>query len=264
MRQTMAILRNRWLEVVLLLAMKTVHSLLYLTLHPPGSPFFYKPAMRVMGMYVFFAMLHLLLLALATVMTFGFVRLARLHGKTHQPFAALWRTGILFLGRLLVFNLLLAVLILIVGALFTAVTAPLLSHIRIVNTKAIAHFIVVLSSILLMKPAMYVPAVIFDRNCRLRDAWKMMRSFQIFETPQLPALYLAMELVSNCQRLLPGTAIATSVLLPAATTIASNFIWLVILLEAVRIVGTSDEQLLDLNPSAANAQTLPPGSSAEI
>ncbi|MBI5397699.1 MAG: hypothetical protein HZA91_20570 [Verrucomicrobia bacterium] len=252
MKQTIAILRSRWPEVAVLLAVWTGSAILGSSSHPSGSAEWAKS-----GILHCLSYLGLPLTLLGWILEPGFVRLVCLRGQARQPFAEMWRTGLPFFWRMFGFGLLL-ILPAIFVLFFITRAAGYLSHTAPPNLKDVMAPFVGGWFVLLIKPAVYMPALIINKDCGIYDAWKRMRSYPILRELRLPVLFLLSWLIPSCPKFLTGTMPELLYVATVTAQVASAFIWLVVLLEAVRVVGPPEERIVTSNPIADPTQTPQP------
>ena len=230
MEQTFAILKNRWREVCFLFALWIVSSLLEC-----ASRMSFKSGSHPSNTTMLFDAANFCVLFLELVLSAGFVRLACLRGREHQSLPPLWRAGICFFWRMLGFDCLIGIIALVISVLIRKTLFALVSP-GIPASPTAKLCMLHLSFIILMKPLIYVPAIIISQNAGNWAAWKRMRSFRILAAPQLPVLFLLYEFLYLGICLVPQTPVwnSSSTIL---VSIVSNFIWFLILLDAARIAG---------------------------
>lgn len=186
---------------------------------------------------------------LASVLSCGFVRLACVQGQEHQSLQSLWKAGIHFFWRMLGYACLLGVAVLVVVVLTRKALIPhcFPSITDGLNARALTYC---LPGIVLMKPLMYMPAIIISKDCGIRAAWNQMWCFRILAAPQLLVLFLLHQFLQVGMHFNPQF----STWHPAMQTlmgVLSNFLTFLLLLEGTRVAGWAPKTLESSSTVAA-------------
>jgi hypothetical protein len=97
--------------------------------------------------------------------------------------------------------------------------------------------------LILIKPVLFVPALIFVLDCRVFESLKSLRKCRLFDSRELVALFCLRMALPFCWAFLQisyGAGTTSQYILRGVTASISYFVWLVIAVTAVRFVGSLD------------------------
>ncbi|MBI5817750.1 MAG: hypothetical protein HZA88_02095 [Verrucomicrobia bacterium] len=252
MNRTLSILKTRWREVIVLLLLWAAYAPLRGFMVLPTQVHSHIHSQNA-GLQMFLGLLFVLCAFANTFLSAGFVRLASQYGQERQSLSSLWETGILFILRLIGFNILSTIALGAVGVLLLLASRAF-GLLYTTNKQVVVFITTALALIILMKPLLYMPALIIQQDCSIRDAWKKLRQFPIWNAPQLPALYIVAYLLWKPESILAQVCNdSSSHLLVLAFRFMEQVFHFLCLLEAVRVVGNGLPQQLAMNEAGQDA-----------
>jgi hypothetical protein len=240
MKQTLKILINRWPEVLLVLLFTGGAVLLFSQSDDSQNTMNAKKFIVAMGTGIFFV--------LGYIFQFGFLRTVVLaENEQFQPKELLF-LGRKFLGRFIIFGLILAVVIVLFSQIILSILLSVFGNVnpdgleseQIQNLPVWMPLTAVLTSMaILLKLWLFMPAVIIVKDCPLRECWQYVRSVKLFKALEI-WLWLGLMVILNLIGYYVGTKIKPGEEADIATTASlifvSGFVSFAMQLAAVRYV----------------------------
>ena len=177
---TFAILKKRWPEVAVILAVGLLRLLRWLV--PKGASLTQNPISKS-G----FNLIMLAVAALLLILRAGFLRTAYLHGGNRQKIVTLLQTGKRFFWQLFIFACLYRIIKM----------APSLILVRFISPSEawIVGLLNITLTVVLMKPLLLVPAMIIVHKMRAFEALRSFMTYKIFEAKELLILFAAQQVL---------------------------------------------------------------------
>lgn len=251
-KKTLAILKARWPEVVLLIGSHILASkstTIFLNLIPKS----------VRSLYLinrFMPLPYLLFLLIRTLLFCGFLRAVYLEGAKRQSPFVLLRIGTRFLWRMFVLGMIYSIpfIILTIGFL------------NLPSLRDILWLFPVLVNLVLIKIIVLIPALIIVLDCRVFDSFKFLKRYKLSNAKDLVFLYCGNIAIGLLGSILSGhccTSCGTTCcsitttpqyILTTVFSIITFFISLIIAVMAVRFVASHD--LDDDHGTSLNSESL--------
>ncbi len=240
-KKTLAILKNRWPEVTLIIGLSILLALsnkLFRIEEPGLAPAFFLPFfIFVMALIVIWSMLN-----------FGFQRTVYLEGDRHQPPMVLLKTGRRFFWRMFRLGLLwlpiyciLIWLAFLVTKLFTSVDTGFSETAQ--SFPLLYQFYFIIPSLVLIKPLLLIPAIIIVLDCKVLEGFKYLKRYRLFDAKGLLMLFLISIILPFFLVLLPKADESETILQYISIIvhpIIGQFLNLIIAVTAIRFVGSLD------------------------
>ncbi len=229
-KKTLAILKARWPEVILLIGLAVLLPFLsnLLTKLKIDS---------ALSSIVLSTCFRLALMVITIMLRSGFLRTVYLEGQQRQTIAVLLRTGLPFFWRMIGLGLLFAIPFLTVTLLST----------RLVGKPTAPGQLVI--NIILMKFILLLPALVIVLDCRVFESFKFLKKCRLRNAGVLIVLFcfnMAFPYLWMLSRTLYGTT-TPQLIFRIVTSIITCFIGLIIAVTAVRFVASLhlvyDEQI---------------------
>jgi hypothetical protein len=231
-KKTLAILKARWPEVILIIGLTVLLPFLSKLL----TKLKYDSALSltvlaVLALAVLATSFSLALMLITIMLRSGFLRTVYLEGRKRQTIAVLLRTGLHFLWRMIVLGLLYTIPLL---------TLTLLS-IRLVGKPTAPGELVI--NIILMKFILLLPALVIVLDCRVFESFKFLKKCRLRDAGELIALFcfqMVFPYLWMFLRTLYGAATTPPLTFRIVSSITTCFIGLMIAVMAVRFVASLD------------------------
>lgn len=233
-KKTLAILKARWPEVILILGINLLLVLVNLVLSPKS--------MQVFWWYR--GIFPLIFILILTTLRSGFLRTVYLEGQKRQSFLVLLRTGLHFLWRLIVLDLLFCIPSLILILLNIHLVSGRVSHGEtdiLHNIFLIRHLLVLVINIILMKFILLMPALVIVLDCRAFESFRFLKYCRLRDARELIVLFcfkMAFPYLRIFLRTLYDTTTIPQRIFSIFNSVATCFIGLIIVVMAVRFVDS--------------------------
>lgn len=222
MPETFDILRKRWVEVAVIVALGILRFLIPMPTAVAGISI-----LRYLSQLLVIAIAAVILIARA-----GFLHTAHLYGDRRQRISTLLQTGKHFFWQLLVFYAMYGIL--------------MYGMLRISLLLMRADFrTVVLCNVILMKPLLLVPALIIVRDCRAFEGIKLIWSYKLLRAKELLLFFAIQQAFVLVPIFMPHLKEVGSVFyhsMGAGRNIISSLLVIVVALSAVRFVAGETEK----------------------
>jgi len=247
-KEAMSILRARWPEAVVIVSLyaliDAVPRLLRSAATDPrkGTVWYFVP---------------LILLIIATVLKYGFLRTVHLDGRQRQTIPTLYYAGRKFFSRIVGYGLIYSICYcVLIWLAFLAI-----KHLASIETSLLGTMksspslfllCVTVPTVVLIKIQLLVPAIILVRDCGLFESFKSLRKRKLLDSKALVALFCLSLVLTVIWGLARVRLAPDGILLYVASSIyaiGTQVLWIIIAVAAVRFVGA-----LEL----ADAATPPP------
>lgn len=235
-KKTLAILKARWPEVILLIGLAVLLPFLSNLL----TKLKYDSAL---SSTVLSAGFLLPLMVIRTMLRSGFLRTVYLEGQQRQTIAVLLRTGLLFFWRMIGLGLLFSIPFLTVTLLST----------RLVGKPTVLGQLVI--NIILMKFILLLPALVIVLDCRVFESFKFLKKCRLRDAGELIVLF-CFKMVFPYLWMFLRTFYGTTTPQPIfriVSSITMCFIGLIIAVTAVRFVASLD-LVYDENISSTDSE----------
>ena len=240
-KKTLAILKNRWPEVTLIIGLNILLALSnkLFPIENSGSA-----SIFTLSFFIF----TMALIVIWSILNFGFQRTVYLEADRQQQPMVLLKTGRRFFWRMFRLGLLWLPIYCILIWLTFLVTKPLTS----VNTgffetatlsPLLYQFYFTAPSLILIKPLLLIPAIIIVLDCKVLEGFKYLKRYRLFDAMGLPILFLISIIFSFSWVLLPKAEEIKTILqyIPIIVhLITGQFLSLMIAVTAVRFVASLD------------------------
>ena len=233
-KKTLAILKARWPEVILIISIGLLPVLARLVVRPKSMWFF----LWLRSIFILIFSLTLLSLRL------GFLRTVYLEGQKRQSIVVLLRTGIHFLWRMIILGLLYCIPLLALTMLSTHVaagrTAPGETDI-LRNIFLIRQLLVLIITIILMKFIILIPALLIVLDCRAFESFRFLKYCRLRDARELIVLF-CFQMALSCLRIFLrrfyGEAAIPQSIFSIVNSVTTCFIGLIIAVMAIRFVAS--------------------------
>jgi hypothetical protein len=237
-KETIAILKARWPEVVLIIGLHVLTMLvnkLHLWLTGIGS---------FLGLINLSCML--VLLVIIVLLTVAFQRTVYIEGRKRQTPLNLLLIGKHFLWRLIGFELLYFpiwfVLAWIIFLVINRITPIDTSFLETAKTVPFVYYLCfAIAALILIKPLLLVFPILIVRDCRLLESFKLLKHFRLFDAKGLVILFLASTALTVMWVFLPSIEsemAITQLILRVLLSVVQSFMGLMVAVMAVRFVGS--------------------------
>ena len=240
MKQTLRILINRWAEVLLVLLFTGGAVLLFSETNDSQNPLQTPKFIVSVGTGVFFV--------LGYIFQFGFLRTAVLAENEHFQPKELLFLGRRFLGRFIIFGLILAGIVVLLSQIILSILISVFGKAN--PAEPIAEQIqnlpmwmpltaVLVSMAVLLKWWLFMPAVIIVKDCRLRECLQYTKSVKLFKAVEVWG-WLGLMVILNFIGFYIGTKIKpgeeANIVTTGVLIFVSSFVSFAMQLAAVRYV----------------------------
>jgi len=247
-KKTLAILKARWPEVILLIGLNALvlpYNKLLIQVQPKLASV--KPLVDIIYFLAFIAFIVMLKTA--------FLRTVYLDGNKRQSPLVLLLIGKYFLGRLIKFGLLyipvywiLAWLIFLLIRWFTSIDTGFSEAVKV--APLVYQLCFVLAALILIKPLLLIFPLIVVLDCRISKSFKLLKQCKLLHARELIILFLISMAGTFLWVFLPSIKSATTIsqyILIVAWSAIQHFISLMVAVMAVRFVASQnlvyDEQI---------------------
>ena len=233
-KKTLAILKARWPEVILLIGLAVLLPFL--------SKLLANSALSSTVLSVGFL---LPLMVIRTMLRLGFLRTVYLEGQQRQTIAVLLRTGLPFFWRMIVLGLLFSIPLLTLMLLSIHIAAKRVAPGEagiLHNISLIRQLLVLVINIIVMKFILLLPALVIVLDCRVFESFKFLKKCRLRDAGTLIVLF-CFKMAFPCLWMLSRTLYGTTTAQPIFRIVSSTttcFIGLIIAVMAVRFVASLD------------------------
>jgi hypothetical protein len=254
-KETFAILKARWREVVLIIGLEVLSVI--------GNKLLISPAKSTtyLGLInIGFLSTILIIIALLTI---GFQRTVYLEGQKQQSPIVLLRTGSRFFWRIIGFGLIyipvlfvLVWLTFLITKLFASIETGFLETAK--AHPLIFQLCFTIAYLILIKPLLLISPLIIVLDCRISDSFKLLKQYKLLDAKELVLLFLISFVLTWASAFLPSLKSASTLsqyALIIIKYIVQHFISLMICVMAVRFVA-SRNLVYDNSPIPVESQTL--------
>lgn len=239
-KKTLAILRARWPEAVLIIGIFLSRPLVSRLLFGLAA----KQLLTPNKLVLLYPSISLLLVAISATLRSGFLRTVYLQGSQRSSPLTLLRTGIYFLWRMVVLGALYSIPFLLVTLLSTGIIAGLVSPESFAQISVWINQLFFLAfSVILVKLILLLPALVIVLDCRTFESFKFLKHCRLWEAKELVILFyahLAFRFLLRFLRLHYDMTTASRYILEIGPLIISCFVNLIIAVMAVRFVASLD------------------------
>ena len=254
--RTLAILKARWPEVILLISLNLSLSL---------SNLIWPEKSELIPIFLLLYSCFLLTLSLISIMLYaGFQRTVFLEGSKRQSPLVLLRAGKHFFWRMLGIGLLLGIAyfilawpIFLITKQFTSMNTGFFEAAKVASLAYQLCFIA--ATLIVMKPLLFIPALIIVIDCRIVKSFKLLKYCKLLNAKELVVLFSVSIILLFLQALLPrfsDVKMPSQYILTIVPIIIRKFVWLIMLVMAVKFVASLD-LVYDSSLSSPNSQDLP-------
>jgi len=237
-KKTLAILRARWPEAVLIIGIFLSRPLVSRLLFGLAA----KQLLTPNKLVLLYPSISLLLVAISATLRSGFLRTVYLQGSQRSSPLTLLRTGIYFLWRMVVLGALYSIPFLLVTLLSTGIIAGLVSPESFAQISVWINQLYFLAfSVILVKLILLLPALVIVLDCRTFESFKFLKHCRLWEAKELVILFyahLAFRFLLRFLRLYYDMTTASRYILEIGPLIISCFVNLIIAVMAVRFVAS--------------------------
>ena len=238
-QKTLAILRARWPEVILIIGLYTLVELSYSLFgfaEPDVTKTFFFPSILFI----------LSLTVVSIILSYGFLRTIHLEGPKEQTPMDLLKTGKHFFWRMVGFSFIYAGLYF----LLTLIIFSIIKYLTSINTNFIesaksSPWLHQLSStvtmLIMIKVSLFIPALIIVLDCRVANSFKLLSKFKLFKSKELVALFCLNTVIHPLWLLLkipenPETIL--QYIIKIGTIVIGQVLGLIVTVTAVRFVSS--------------------------
>jgi hypothetical protein len=257
-KNTLGILKARWPEVALIVALFALAVLSNNLFRAARG----DVARTLTSLYIVFP---LTVMVVSTILNYGFLRTVYLEGQKRQTPMGLLKKGRRFFCRMVGFGLIylipyfiLAWLIFLMIKYFTSIDTGFFETGKVAPWLFQLCFIAPM--LILVKPVLFVPALIFVLDCRVFESLRFLRKCRLLDSRELIALFCLRMVLPFLWALLQisyDAGTTSQYILRSVTTSISYFVWLIIAVSAVGFVGSLD-LAYDNSQSCLNSESRGP------
>ena len=253
-KKTLAILKARWPEVILIIGLTILLPFLSKLL----TKLTHDSALNLTALVTCFS---LALTVIRTMLRSGFLRTVYLEGRKRQSIAVLLRTGLHFLWRMIVLGLLYLIPLLMLTFLSTRLAARRVAPGEtdiLHNIFLIRRLLVLVITIILMKFILLIPALVIVLDCRAFESFKFLKNCRLRDARELIVLFcfkMAFPYLWMFLRRLYGATTAQQPIFRIVTSVTTCFIGLIVAVMAVRFVASLHLEY-DNQPSSLDFEDL--------
>jgi len=238
-QKTLAILKNRWPEVTLIVGLYTLaelsHSLFGFT-EPDVTKTLFLPS-------IFFI---LSLAVVSMILYYGFLRTIHLEGPKEQTPMDLLKTGKHFFWRMVGFGFIyVAIYFILTGLIFFIIKYFTSTNTGFIESAKSAPWLYQLCStaatLVMIKVSLFIPALILVLDCRVFNSFKLLSKFKLFKSKELVALFCLSTVIHLLWLLLkipenPETI--PQYIITIGTIVTGQVLGLIVTVTAVRFVSS--------------------------
>ncbi|RLI98443.1 MAG: hypothetical protein DRP08_08150, partial [Candidatus Aenigmatarchaeota archaeon] len=181
MAKTFEILKKRWMEVAVIIAIAMIPQILFSIKALIKSP---------MSFSYLYTSLMIITTVILTIVRAGFLRTAYLHGTQSYRIGALFGEGKRFFWRLFVFLIILTVIYGLFQMFITFIMTRCIAEDNYLMIFRWSNTLCTIAvTVALMKPVLLVPALVIVRDISLIDAVKSIREYKLFSAKELVTLF---------------------------------------------------------------------------
>ena len=237
-KKSIAILKARYPELCLIIGLN-VFSFLFNKFISAGENSSLQASM-------FNLLCFLSLLILMQILTIGFQRSIYLHGQHQQPPMVLLKTGLRFFWRMVKLSLLwfpafciLAYSIYLITKNFTSTQTGFFEIVK--ESPLLFQFYLTMPALILIKFYIFIPVLIIVLDCQIAESFACLKNCRLSEAKELVILSIIYISSGFVWALMPepeeiGTITYHSLL--AAFVVVSTFIYLIVVVTAIRFVAS--------------------------
>lgn len=235
-QKTIAILRARGPEVILIVGLYTLVDISY-------SLFGFETPSLANILSIFFV---LSLAVISMILNFGFLRTVHLEGPKQQTPSDLLKTGKGFFWRMVGFGFTYIVI-------YIPLTWILFSIIKYFTSTNAGFFETAKSNpclyqlcssatmLILIKVILFIPALILVHDCRVFKSFKFLGKFKLLDSKGLVALYclsMVMPLLWVLLKIPTNPETISQYIIRTGTNVIHQVLWLIVAVTAVRFVSS--------------------------
>ena len=239
-KETIAILKARWPEVVLIIGLDVLMMLVN------------KLHLWLTGIGSFLGLINLIcLIALVVIIALlivAFQRTVYIGSRKRQTPLNLLLIGKHFLWRFMGFELLFFpicwVLAWIIFLVINRITPIDTSFLETAKTVPFVYYLCfAIAALILIKPLLLVFPIVIVRDCRLLESFKLLKHFRLFDAKGLVILFLVFTALTVMWAFLPSIEsemTITLLILRVLLSVVQSFMGLMLAVMEVRFVGSLD------------------------
>ena len=235
-REAISILRARWPEAVILVSLYALMG---------AVPSLVRRAAPDPRKTAALGSLLLILLIIATVLKYGFLRTVHVDGRQRQTITTLYYAGRKFFSRIVGYGLIYSICYFVLNWLaflaikhLASIETGFLGTMKSMPTLFLLSILVPL--VVLMKIQLLVPATILVRDCGLIESFKSLRKRKLLDSKALVALFCLSLVLTVIWGLARVRLAPDGIALYVASSIyavGTQVLWIIIAVTAVRFVG---------------------------
>ena len=240
-KKTLAILKARWPEVILIVALYALAVL-------SNNLFRFAKNNFPKTLPLLCITFSLTLIVVSAILNYGFLRMVYLEGQKRQTPMVLLKKGRHFFWCMTGFGLIcvvpyfiLAWLIFLIIKYFTSIDTGFLETAKIIPWLNQLCFVPPM--LILIKVVLFIPALILVLDCGVFQSFRFLRKCQLSRSRELLALFalrMALPFLWVFLGVPYNTETISQYILRSVPTVVSYVLWLVITLTAVRFVASLD------------------------
>lgn len=249
-RKTLAIIKNRWPEVTLVLGLYAIGLIAINSVKAEEA------SLTASGLLLL--IFSLAVMTAAVILKYGFLRTAHLEGQRQQLTSVLFRVGKQFFWRMAGYGILiLGACLLLLLPLLIMVNGFAFSDVKIFEMPPwVMSLCFIAATIVLLKPLLFIPALIMGLDCGVFDSINLLKEFSFLRAKPVLVLFLLQIMFSLMGFFLGSSSDNVSMLYwiyAISLSIVKIFLELMIVITAIRFV-VSLNLLYDENGGTAAAE----------
>lgn len=236
-KETLAILKARWPEVMLIIGL----VILWPFLSKFRTKLKYDSILNLTALAAWFS---LTLMIVAATLRLGFLRTVYLEGKKRQSIPVLLHTGFHFLWRMIVLGSLYFIPLLMLTFLFTRLVymqvAPGETDL-LHNIFLIRRLLVLVITLIMMKFILLIPALVIVIDCRAFESFRFLKHCRLRDAREIIVLFcfqMVLPYLWMCLRRLYCATTIQQLIFSIINSVTTCFIGLIIAVMAVRFVAS--------------------------
>ena len=238
---TFEILKKRWPEVAVIIALATIPQFLFgmamrTILSKAGVEYGFTQSANYLH-----SVLWLIIATILMIIKAGFLRTAYLHGTESHRIPTLLREGKHFFGRLLVFSIIWGLIYMLLPMVIVGMRARYMTLTDLATIVPwINTFCMITVTVAFMKLVLLVPALVIVRDISLIHAVKSIREYKLFSAKELLILFGMQQALRFGYLLLNPLRGINEIFyrsMSLAMTVVGYFLVIAIALSAVRFVA---------------------------
>ena len=238
-QKTLAILRARWSEAILIIGLFTLVELSY-------SLFGFTEPDVTKTMFFPSILFILSLAVISMILSYGFLRTVHMEGPKEQTPMDLLKTGKHFFWRMVGFSFIFAGLYFILTVLIFSIikyfTSTNTGFIESANSAPWLYQLCSTASMLIMiKISLFIPALIIVLDCRVFNSFKLLSKFKLFKSKELVALFClstAIHLLWLLLKIPENPETISDYIIKIGTIVTGQFLGLIVIVTALRFVSS--------------------------